>query len=148
MKITIADKDYKVKFGYGVTRRLGEHWGAAGVLDVFEKALKVMGIDADAAATTDVDALDNLKVAQSILSFKNLETIGEITLFGIAAGEGVDVLDMPFSEDELMDAIMEDVQVATQLYTAFIMTMPRPKVKDGIQEQVNQKPATKKKKTK
>jgi hypothetical protein len=106
---------------------LGRHWGVTGVLPLFQKALGIMGVGKQGAAHKDVDALDELQVAESILEFDNLELIGDIVAYGVANGLGVPVGELPFDRDALMDALLEDIKATTEVYMAFIMTMPRPK---------------------
>ena len=106
-KITIEGKEYPVKFGYGASHRLGLFWGVKGILPLFQKALGVMGIGDD-VKNTDVDALDEIQVAENILQFNNLELIGDIVQHGIAKGLGVAVEELPFDREELMEALLED----------------------------------------
>lgn len=127
LSIEVQGKEYPVKFGYGVSHKLGLHWGVSGILPLFQKALGIMGLGDEAAKKTDIDNLDETRIAESILQFDNLELIGDIVMYGTAKGLETALEDLPFERDALMDSLLEDVTNTVQLYMAFIMTMPRPK---------------------
>ncbi len=122
LKFDISGKAYAVAFGYGATKILGESWGSPGVLQVFERAIGILGLDRQ-PKDVDVDTLDGTILADSLMQFESLDILADVIKAGIAhAGNETD-----FEEGEVQNAIMQDVAGATQIFMAFVQTMPRPK---------------------
>lgn len=126
-KITVEGKEYPIKFGYGATVLLGELWSLPGMLDVFQKALGILGLDGEAAKNTDVDKLDSTAIAANILKFKNLEIMIDVVSIGVQYASPD--LELPFTRNDLSDSVVMDIENSSAIFMSFINTMPRPKDK-------------------
>lgn len=134
---------HPVSFGYGATRIMGEKWGCAGVLEVFQRAIGIMGLEVQ-SKNVDVDSLDSALIAQSLLSFENLETLADIIMAGAVHAAKAEKKEVPvWPIDEVATAIMEDLATAVEIYMAFLATMPRPKENSVVPKK---KTATKRRK--
>jgi hypothetical protein len=97
MTIEINNKKYKVKFGFGATRRIVEFYGYKKPSD-YEKLVKKFKLD---------------KIEDP--SFEQLSFLGELFKAGVLnAGEPDD-----FSSDDLMDAVMQNPKVMEDLIGEF-----------------------------
>jgi len=101
MKITIEKKEYQLKFGYKVYRKVCQHYGEKTVAG-FEKLIKRFG-------------LNNVKLKDP--KFDSLNFIGNLVLFAIVLDtneeltiDSDDVVDVLWNNPSLLEQVMEMFQ--------------------------------------
>lgn len=110
MKIKINNKDRVVKFGFGATRRIVEHYGYTKPSD-YEKLVKKFN-------------LNDLETKEP--TFEQLGFLGELFKAGILNGGSDD----DFSADDVIDACLNDATVMTALITEFQKSQVQNEVVD------------------
>ena len=108
MKITIEKKEYQVKFGYKVYRKVCQHYGEKTVAG-FEKLIKRFG-------------LNNVKLKDP--SFDSLTFIGNLVLFAIVldANEELNI-----DSDNVVDVLWNNPSLLEQVMEAFQQSLPTQK---------------------
>lgn len=141
LSITVDGGAYPVKFGYKATLKLGKKWELPGLMEVYQHALQILAVDGEDPEKTDLENVDEEKLGKSILSFDNLEIMKDLTYEGILHGAGKKEIDL--DPDELMDVILNDLPVITEIFKAFIDSMPKAKEQKQAKTTGKQKaPAT------
>lgn len=134
VKIKIKGKAHPVKFGYGVSRSLGEKWGVAGILEVFQRAFSVYALDQEGLKELDLESVTDMEdlpeeakmaFGSNILKFENIEMIAQILEAGVIKGSGLDELPVDF--ESFVDIIMDDFENSMMAFSQFLLTMPRTK---------------------
>lgn len=102
--VKIVSKTYKLKFGYGVLRRLSEHYNVATFEDLG-------------------DYIDGLKLSEGKLSFDGLNFISQLI---IAAIEYQEDTYLGLNPDIIIDEVVfKDQDKVAEIITAFFNSFPK-----------------------
>jgi len=105
MKITIEKKEYQLKFGYKVYRKVCQHYGEKTVAG-FEKLIKRFG-------------LSNVKLKDP--SFDSLNFIGNLVLFAIVLEPNEE---LTIDSDNVVDVLWKNSSLLEQVMQEFQQSMP------------------------
>lgn len=145
--IQVNGKPYPVKYGYGAIRMLGESWNLSGLTEVYLHVLKILAVTDKDPEKVDLDTVNEEDLGKSILQFENLEIIKEVAFVGVQyASKGED---LEVDSDDVMDSLLADMSLLSEVFQAFIKSMPQGKEdkKPNSGTAKKQDPATAKKKT-
>jgi hypothetical protein len=123
MKISYDNKNFELKFGFGVFLILGKMWNLVGVNSVFKKVMSSMTW----AANIDFDNLKEEDLANIEIPFDSFTVLADLVIGSIVANkenklsiedlDQTDVANWVFNNQELMGPIM----------SSFIASFPKPK---------------------
>lgn len=138
LKIKVRGKLYPIKFGYGAVLSLGSAWGIPGMLEVFERVVGILGVNSKDASLKNLDEIGEVELASAILNFESLNIIRDVTFHGILHA-GDEDFEPPFDPNDLIDVLLQDMDLLTKVFAAFIESMPRPEQKGAAQPQKKRK---------
>lgn len=124
LSITVNGVSYPVKFGYKVTKYLGEIWGLEGMMDVFQKVAGILSVNQDDPENVDLDKVDEKELGASILKFENLNIIRDVAWGGIYLNSESEI---PAEPDDVIEVLLNDMDLLAKVFQAYMESMPRPK---------------------
>lgn len=113
VNVTINEQTYPIQFGYGAIRLLGAKWNLTGYMQVVSKVLEILPKEEQDKEVEDA----NLEM----LSFDNLEIMGDMVLAGIECADPNAEMD----KDAVITAFMQDIGMLTVVFQAFMESMPK-----------------------
>lgn len=125
-KISLENKPYPLKYGYGALRNLGDLWDCKGVQGVAKRFEEVFNV----GSTEDI-------------TFEQGDMLGDVVIAGI---ENAGVLDYPERED-IVQELLFDSDKLTYVIEGFTASFGKQEDlgKGKPRKQTRKKPATKKK---
>ena len=129
IKIELHNQSFIAGFGYEVALRLGSKWNLPGVLDVYEKALRVISIDPEKVKDLDVEKISddelNAILGRQMFHFENMEIMADVVEAAIMYGSNLQ--EPPFKRQELLTGLMQNSPAMSEVFMSFIASMPVPK---------------------
>lgn len=104
--ITIGEKSYSLRFGYGCFRHLAETWKVKGLQDIMNR----LGLIGE-------------KITE--LGFDDLQMLIELVYSAIYANGNVEEIES-FDSDECGDAILANPAILAQIITGLTDSLPKP----------------------
>jgi len=125
--LNIDGVKYPLKYGYGTTKLLGREWKLPGMMEVFAKVIQMMPFqDPEKVDLENVSEEENAAIGAEMLKFENIDIMIDIVQAGILHGNP-DLKELPIDNDGIADHLFSNMEDLTDVFGAFLASMPRPK---------------------